>query len=177
MGIHEDMKLIEAYLDDFDAVPRAAFELYRTYSPNVLIEHSSRTAASARYDHMVAEGDRRFLGRRGFVPLDIGGLKVWLVDGVAVVRWKKMDEDGKTRNYPTKQAKQYDRGAPLPGLPPPAIRLTVGYYLDATQTTYIRSQIARPIGKQIDWCAAIVPADVSIGQRANYQDVTRQSHF
>ena len=86
---------------------------------------------------------------------------------------KRMDADGRTRSYPTKQEKDFDAGLPLPGLPPPAIRLTAGYLADETQTQYQRTQIARPRGKRIEWCVAIVPASAP-GRLATWQDVTRQ---
>lgn len=82
-------------------------------------------------------------------------------DADAVVRFKKMDEDGLTRNYPTEQAKDFDRGLPLPGLPMPPVRLTAGYLLDATSTQFERTQVARPVGqKRTKWCAAIVPIEI-----------------
>ena len=38
-----------------------------------------------------------------------GGLKLWLAESAnVVIRLKKMDEDGRTANYPTKQAQDYD---------------------------------------------------------------------
>ena len=57
------------------------------------------------------------------------------------------------------KVKAFDSGKTLPGLPAPAVRLTVGYWLDPTQTQYIRTQIAKPRGRLIpEWCAAITPA-------------------
>jgi hypothetical protein len=99
---------------------------------------------------------------------------VWRVGDFAVLRFKKQDEDGKSKNYPTKQAKDYDRGLPLPNLPPPAVRLSVGYLLDATGTEFIRTQVARPLAKIVDWCAAIAPVEERrAGERA-WKDVSRQ---
>jgi hypothetical protein len=81
------------------------FAKYRAYESGILIEHDRRAAATCTYCHMVAEADRRFIGRPGIIPLEVAGLKVWLVSGDAVLRLKKMDEDGRSRNYPTKQAR------------------------------------------------------------------------
>lgn len=175
MNIEQDMKLIEHLLDPFDQIARAGFLKYQDYPADLRVEHSARTAANIRYDHMLGEAERRLQGQAGVVALDVRGLKVWVINGNAVVRLKMMDEDGRSRNYPTKQATEFDKGDELPGLPPPAVRLTVGYLLDATQTEYQRTQIARPIGMSgIQWCAAIVPADVATGRRATFEDVSRQ---
>jgi hypothetical protein len=119
---------------------------------------------------------QRWLDRRGIVAKEIGGLKLWLIADKAVLRFKKMDEDGKSRNYPTRQAMEYDRGVPLPGLPDPATRLTAGYLLDPTQTQFVRAQVSKPRGEAMEWCVAIIPPSEP-GRPATWQDVTRQGRF
>jgi len=177
VAIDNDMQLIADLIDDLDQIPRLAHEKYREYPADILIEHTPRAAATCTYDHMVAEAERRWIDRRGIVPKEIRGLKVWIVRDAAVLRFKKMDEDGRSRNYPTKQAKNFDDGATLPGLPEPAARLSVGYLLDGTQSQFIRAQVAKPRShKTIEWCAAIVPASAP-GERTTWRDVTRQPGF
>jgi hypothetical protein len=89
-----------------------------------------------------------------------------------------MDEDGKTKNYPTKQAKDYDAQRELPGLPLPPVRLTAGYWLDRTGQIINRVQIARPDGKRLPiWCAAIVPPEQRKAGERIWIDVTRQRGF
>lgn len=157
-SMSETMESVGFLLDDFDLICRHAVAKYRTYEPDVLVEHDPRAAAACTYSHMVAAAERQFVSRCPQVQLlDLRGLKVWRVDDVALIRFKKHDEDGYSRNYPTKQARQYDMGEFLPGLPPEAARLSVGYLLDATGTTFIRTQVARPLARRINWCAAIVP--------------------
>ncbi len=85
-----------------------------------------------------------------------------------------MDEDGRASRYPTKQARDFDRGDELPGLPPAPVRLTAGYLLDPTGTELIRSQISRPNGRKIEWCAAIVPTEERKPGERIWIDVTRQ---
>jgi hypothetical protein len=173
--------LIDFLLDDLDAICRTAFTTYRRYAPEVLVEHDARTAVNCIYAHMAAEAERRFAAHFPKVqPLDprpLGGLKVWRLGETgadALIRFKKHDEDGLSRNYPTKQARQYDRGAVLPGLPPEAERLPVGYFLDATGTEFIRTQVARPVGRRINWCVAIVPQTERRAGENLWFEVTRQ---
>ena len=121
-------------LDELDQIARAAHEKFRSYDPAVIVELDSSAQATCTYSHMRAEADKRFLGRDGLRPIDIRGLKLWLCEKAnVVIRLKKMDEDGCTRNYPTKQARDFDRGFDLPGLPMPPVRLTAGYLLDPTR--------------------------------------------
>lgn len=171
-------ELGEAILDEFDEIARDGHRRYRSYDAKVLIELSARAQATCTYDHMLAEADRRFMGRKGVKTLDIRGLKLWLFEGPnMVVRFKKMDEDGRSRNYPTKQAKDFDAQKELPGLPSPPVRLTAGYLLDPTGVEFLRSQIGRPEGKDVLWCAAIVPKDKRKEGEKAWIDVTKQRRF
>jgi len=163
-------------LEEFDEITRQAHERYRGYTPADLVELDSRAQAACTYCHMGAEADRRFIDRSGVRTFDIRGQRLWLFDDVnAVVRLKKMDEDGTTRNYPTKQARDFDRGYDLPGLPMPPVRITAGYLLDKTGSTFVRTQIARPIGqKKTLWCAAVIPPEERKAGERIWKDVTRQ---
>jgi hypothetical protein len=165
-------------LDEFDALTREAHRTYRAYDAAVLIEHDRRAQATCTYTHMVAAADRLFVDRAGVRHLEIRNLKLWLFEHAGiVVRFKKMDEDGKSRNYPTKQAKAFDAQLELPGLPPRPLRLTVGYLLDPTGTEFVRSQVARPDGRDTLWCGAIVARDDRQPGERIWIDVTRQRRF
>jgi len=165
-------------LCEFDAVVREGHATYRAYDPAILVEHDARAQANCTYSHVVAAADRRFMGRSGVRVLDVRGLKLWLFeDANVVIRWKKMDEDGRSRNYPTKQAKAYDAQLELPGLPPAPVRLTFGYLLDATKVELVRSQIARPHGREAMWCGAVIPEESRVPGKRVWTDVTRQRGF
>jgi hypothetical protein len=169
----------DAILDELDELARAAHARYWAYRPEDLIELDVRAQAACTYCHMLADADRRYLDRPGIRPLEIRGLKVWLLEIANVVfRLKKMDEDGKSRNYPTRQAQDYDAQRQLPGLPLPPVRLTAGYWLDPTGQNIIRTQIARPDGRRVpEWCAAIVPREERTAGERIWIDVTRQPRF
>jgi hypothetical protein len=173
----ELMGLLDPFLDDFDEIGRGGVATYRRYPAEFLIEHDPRAQASCIYCHMNWAAERRLAGRPGVFPKEIRGLKVWLIGDHSVIRLKKMDVDGHARNYPTKQARDYDRGVQFKELPPPAARLSVGYFLDPTQTEVLRVQIARPSGKRIEWCAAIIPLDKRVAGTKSWEDVTRQKSW
>lgn len=167
-------------LDELADIVLTGHSRYMAYRPEDLIELDVRAQSACTFCHMHAEADRRLLDRPGVRPLEIrGGLKLWLYDGAdAVIRLKKMDEDGKTRNYPTKQACDYDAQRQLPELPLPPVRLTMGYWLDATGQIINRVQIARPNGQRIPtWCAAVVPREERKAGERIWVDVTRQKRF
>jgi hypothetical protein len=178
-SLDQIMTALSPYLDEFDQITRNAHVRYRAYNPAVLLEHDARAQAACTYAHMNAEAERRFIGKASILYLEIRGLKLWLFkEADAVIRLKKMDEDGNTRNYPTEQARKFDGGWELPDLPMPPVRLTAGYLLDKTATQFERSQIARPVGKKRAlWCAAIVPREGRRAEDPAWIDVTRQGHF
>lgn len=162
-------------ISEFDEIARAAHNRFRGYRPEDLVELDQRAQAACTYAHMLADSDRRFLDRPEVRTLDIRGLKLWhFVKADVVVRLKKMDEDGRTRNYPTKQAKAFDRQMELPDLPSPPVRLTAGYLLDQTGE-FVRSQIAMPMGRDTMWCIAIVPKEERVVGERIWVNATRQA--
>jgi hypothetical protein len=169
--IEQIMEGLDPLLEDLDQIVRSGFSTYRKYDPLHLIEHTPSASALNIYCHMVAEAERRFVGRAGVIPLNVPGLKTWAVGQRAVIRFKKMDEDGHTRNYPTKQAKDFDFGKDIIGLPPKAARMSIGYLQNAAATEVKRVQIARPHGKRVEWCVAVFEGD------HRWQDVTKQRKF
>lgn len=175
-SIAEIMNGLDPLLDDFDLIARSGFAKYRGYPADVLVDHDARAAASCTYCHILAGAEAGLTGRPGVVAKDIQGLKVWLIGETAVIRWKRMNEAGLVAVYPTQQTLDYfDQGVDLPGLPAPAARLSVGYFLDPTATEYVRTQVAREESrKRIDWCAAIVPPDDRASGEARWRDVTVQ---
>ena len=173
--MEDTLDALSDLLDAIDTVTRSAHARFRAYKPEDLIELDVRAQAACTYAHMVAAADRLLSDKNGLRTIEIRGLKLWLVEPAnAAIRLKKMDEDGRIRNYPTKQAKDFDRGEELEDLPMPPVRLTAGYLLDATGSSFIRTQVARPVGKSALWCAAVVPPeDRKPGERV-WRDVTRQ---
>lgn len=171
----EAMEAVEPFIDDFDAICRHGLATYRLYPPSILLDHSPRTAANCVYSHMLAEALARFTDRPGIRHFTVRNLEVWVIGEVATVRLKKMDEDGRSRSYPTQQQLDYDRQMQLPGLPYPPLNLVAGYLPDPTGTEVERVQIARPMGRSIDWCAAIVPLEDRIVGEPRWIDVTRQA--
>jgi hypothetical protein len=170
----------EAAIDEIAEIVRVGHARYMGYAPADLLELDVRAQATCTFCHMHAEADRRLMGRADIRAIDYqGGLKLWLYETAnVVIRLKKMDEDGKSRNYPTKQAKDYDAQRELPGLPLPPVRLTAGYWLDATGQIINRVQIARPDGRRLPtWCAAVVPQEQRTAGERIWIEVTRQRGF
>jgi hypothetical protein len=172
------MAQLDPHFDELDAICRGGLERYqKRYPPDVRIEHDGRATAACIYAHMVAIADEIPTEKTGVIFKNISGLKVWILGECATSRFKKMDEDGRARNYPTKQARDFDLQLPLPGIPYPPLNLVVGYLPNPLGTDVERVQVARPSGKGIDWCAAIVPTDSRVAGQPRWIDITRQARF
>lgn len=75
------------------------------------------------------------------------------IKGVVLLRFKKLKsiDDKRSSNYPTLFQLGYSAQQVLPGMPPEAARLTVGYVLDVTATSIQGIFVTYPCGKMLHW--------------------------
>lgn len=176
--IYEIMTRIAGYIDPFDGILRHGHSVYEKYPADVVLEHDASAQAHCTYRHILAEAHRRLEGDSNTRHFEIRGLNLWLLEQQnVIIRFKKTDENGLSQNYQTRQARDFDTGAELPGLPDVATRLNVGYLLDDLGVGYERSQVALPAGRSTLWCAAVVPIEDREEAGLMWQDVTREPRF
>ncbi len=91
--------------------------------------------------------------RRGFPEL--------VIDNRFVLRFKKLDKHGRSRNILTPAQRAWlDAQMILPDMPPEAKRLIAGYVLDALGTQIERMLVTAPANvKTINWMLDIEPDD------------------
>jgi hypothetical protein len=65
------------------------------------------------------------------------------------LRPKKVNRYGQHRNHASAQQHAYDAQLPIPGLPPQAQRLILGYEIDPAYSSIVRVIIRRPKGRWI----------------------------
>ena len=174
MDIAAALSRLDPWFEHLHGVVHHGFEQYRAYPPSVLIEHDARATAACIYIHMWREAERRFAegARSVAATVEVRGLSLVALGDFALIRFKKMDEDGNTRNYPTPQAEAFDAQEVIEGLPPAAVRLSVGYLADASATQIEQVIVAKPNGRAPEWAAAINPAS-----SPRWIDITRQRRF
>jgi hypothetical protein len=154
--LEEVLERIDPLLDDIYGTMHAALATYLQTPPELLIDHDTSTAAHVMWCHMQAEAERRFLKFPRIVLKTIRGMKVWIIEDFAVMRLKKLDEEGRSSNYRTAQQDEFDRGDELPGLPPAASRVVAGYVLDKVGRNIDWVLIARPSSGALPrWCVAV----------------------
>lgn len=140
----EAEELLRPHYDRIRRCVESAWEGYQHYSPEHRLVHCSRTTACILNDHMRRQARIQFEDIPGTVLIgtrDYPHLVGIKSDShvAAVLRFKKLTLRGESRNYPTEQALTF-RGnqVPIPGIPPTATRLDVGYSL-----TLLKDRIAR----------------------------------
>lgn len=139
---------LEEYHADVVGVVRAAFKRWIEIAP-AFAGPSLRTRRNNMYEFMAEEARTRFTGRDGVKPRDTKHEQV-LLDfparggvGALLMRFKHLDEQLATRNFPTSAAIAYDGPSALPGMP--QMRLTAGYQLNDAESEITGIHIVRAV--------------------------------
>lgn len=149
------MDFLDPYLGRMYPIFGNALEFYNTdVSAKARAEHDDRAAAMAVYCHTWNGFQREFADESGFHFMEVRGLLVLNVRDQIVLRVKKVDENGRHRNHDTAQQRAFDSQLALPGLPPEAARIVMGYQPDAAFSQVERVTVRRPLGR---WVSQVIP--------------------
>jgi hypothetical protein len=154
---------LEKYWEEFALLPEeglAWFKKQIASGPSGLVQPSPLLRAVAVRDYVVD----KLRVRHSETMLYVGQRWV-LVDRGLVVQFKMIDEKGRTKNYPTRTAVDYDRQLEMPGFPP-GMRVTAGYRLDELATEVVEVSMVARVGKSVVWREAIT---VNQGELFNAQ--------
>lgn len=153
------MGLLAPYLDRMLPIFAAAVELYnKEVSSKARAEQNSRAIANAVWCHVWAGFQREFLDMPGCHFLDRKGLQVLNIQDAVSLRAKKVDKNGRHQNADTPQQRAFDTQMELPGFPPAAARIVMGYQPDEAFSLVERVIVRRPQGR---WVSQVVDAEVN----------------
>lgn len=160
------MGALEPYFDRITDIYSSAVDLYNSEtSPRARAEHDTRAALCAIYSHAWKGYLREFGDEAGFHFMTVRGLNLLNIGDVVVARAKRVDANGRHANHDSRQQKDFDRQRDIPGLPPAAVRVVVGYELDPAFSKVERVIVRRPLGQ---WVAQIVTVEDTMV----WQDIT-----
>ncbi len=160
------MGVLEPHFAPIISIFDDAMALYNSdVSPRARAEHDGRAAASAVYRHAWMGLQREFGEATGFHFGELRGLHYVNLRDLVVFRPKKVDANGRHVNSQTPQQKDFDRQRPLPGIPPAAIRVIIGYEPDVAFSKVERVIVRRPKGR---WVSQIVTG----GDVCSWIDIT-----
>lgn len=134
-----------------------AWELLGEKAPELRVCLSKQCRARFIYDHIVRAAKEHFQEIENIRFKEKSGLltvHVELDHTVIVLRFKKLDDNKKSRSYPTANQLAFSLQLSLPGWPD-ATRLVAGYQLDVLGLETKDLLITCPIGHRVEWFFSI----------------------
>ncbi len=170
LDLAANMAVLQPYLSVLTASVRRAFTTYQDLYPDrVKAAHDNTAAAKNVHRHVLEEVELAIIDLSGLAMVDARGLMVLNIHDRLIIRFKKMDEEGRSASYPTQQQRDFDRQLPLPGLPMAATRLTFGYEPDLAFSAIVRVLAACPLGPRTHWCVQVNEEEPGV---ASWVDIT-----
>jgi hypothetical protein len=151
------MDLLGPYLSRIQPIFSGAVDLYNSeVSARARAIHSGSAVAHVVNDHAWALFEAEFGEESGFHFLNIRNLKLLNIRDELLIRAKKVDENGRHQNADTAQQRAFDAMDDIPGLPPAATRIVIGYQPDEAFSEVVRVTVRRACAR---WVAQIVEID------------------
>lgn len=147
----EAKSILERLFPYFWQIVIAAWQEWEKIPPAQRLKLGPRARANNVYDFIAFHARLVFSKVPGCDILDHRGLMLLGVDGRAVVRFKKLRDDKRTSNIMTRQQRLYSTGRELPGMPPKAGRLVVGYLLNLTQSGVEALLVTCQFGSRLEY--------------------------
>jgi len=142
-------EILKPHLERFWNCIVGAWREYLQEYAHIKHVHTDRKRASILHDHMVDRARKEFQGVKGVHFLE-GRLFLLSIDQQIIVRFKKLDDDMKSRNYPTLHALKFLQQLDIPGIPP-VTRVEAGYQLNGLETGIQAVLITCREGAKLEW--------------------------
>ena len=153
LGQQEVVDILKPHYDRLWRIAVFPFYEYQEKYPNTSI-HSLRTRANIIHDLMVHRARFEFDKVSGTRIIDLthpNSRTLLEINQRILLRFKKLDESRQSRNYPTRFIRDYELDHDLPGIPPRAHRMTLGYILNLFQTEVQNVLVTSAMGKRIEY--------------------------
>lgn len=149
----EEAKLIlEPHVENLQMCVSMGLKEYSDAYSGYRSLHSPWTRASLVRDHIVEQVKKVFDEIEGIKIIQKRGLLLVSIEGKLLLRFKKFDRRMLTRNNPTQQAFRFSEQLSIPGFPPAATNINVGYMPNELWTDVFKVLITCPNGSaSINW--------------------------
>lgn len=151
LSIGELQALLRPHLGRFARVVWPIWDRFLELPEDHRLAYDPTTEANVMHSYMVQNAKREFDNLPGVQFLEAYGFHLGIdgtaygLDGQAVCRFKKFDEDGRSRNYPTDRQEALHRNDQLDGMPDRATYVDIGYSLNPLHTNIIEVQAVRVV--------------------------------
>lgn len=142
------------HLDALDEMVRGAWNDYMAMPAKYLVTFGARSRASGVHDLLLSRAAvyaEATPGVRYFKRNLMHGL---VIDGKYAIRFKKFDDENRSRNQPTTQVAEFRSQVELDGIDA-AHHLEVGYVLDWLNTEIADVRLACPAGQGNAWVVSV----------------------
>jgi hypothetical protein len=147
---HDAISILENHLSALYGVIDGAWSDYQSYPIDKRIVHTPRSRASLVHDHMIDRAAKYAAKEHGVKIIEVRGLYVFVFGEQIAVRFKKFDEELKTRNQPSGQVQRFKNQMQLPGVLS-AHNLESGYILSEDAQSLSAVHLVCPSGTGIYW--------------------------
>jgi hypothetical protein len=141
---------LEPHFPVLRQVLRDAWEEWERVPVEQRSKLNARARANCLYDFIVHYAKLHFADVPGVIPFERRGLFLLGFSGRLTIRFKKLGAGNRASNIQTKQQVDFNLQIDLPGIPR-AFRLTVGYVLDAMQTSIKDVLVTHQTGRRVEW--------------------------
>jgi hypothetical protein len=154
--------LLQPYLAEVRECYNHAWEAWETFGEKLPdLRRAISASARARFIYDVTtDHARRLFGdpdRKGVRVLMIRGLFVLDIQGMALVRFKKLRPNLTTCGIPTGQQQLFSHQGQLDGMPPDATKLVAGYLLNAVEDEISRVLVTCSVDTRLEWAFDVPP--------------------
>jgi len=149
LSLEEAERLLKPYTRVFRDAQLEAFERYKALPEEDRLDATDQFRASYLHDKAVGIASRAFRGSKVKL-IDSSGLRLFEVEGEALVRFAKLGPGLRMSRNNTRQYADFEAQLPLPGMPQ-VTHLVVGYILDPLETSIERVPVVCPSGSGNRW--------------------------
>ena len=158
---NDAIAILHGHMPAFYGVVDGAWQDYVSYPIEKRIVHSPRSRASVVHDHMVDRAAKYAARESGVQIVEKSGLYLFVFGGQIAVRFKKFDEELRTRNQPSGQVEQFKNQMQLPGVKA-AHNLESGYILSSDGQSIAAVHLVCPSGTGVYW-DVLLTASTQVG--------------
>ena len=164
---------LEPYNPDFYAIVHAGHDDWLSLPPEKRLDKDVRCHRCWVWCEMVAEAKRRFDANPNVRIHEEPNTVYFVIDNELIVRFKKMDPDGRSQNIQTQlQLDLRDSQLSLPGIPGKLPTIEVGYVPDEIDLTLDEVVVAHPTsGGEVAWSYSIDDENGTISLRHEWEPV------
>lgn len=173
--------ILAPYAEILWRIPHRAWDRFDALPDRAPIAAQPRARANVVWSYMLAEANEHLLGLPGVKPIDAYETRSYLVEDEVLVRFKLLDAEGRSSNFPTRRAQPYNLNYPIEGISPSALRVDVGYKLNELQTAISGIEVSHRAGSKVAWRfsldqpaeAIVLPIQPALDVAVEYVPVVR----